>query len=43
MLPYPCRVELSSEGSKYVAISVMQGSAYESSSLEADICKQKQF
>ena len=32
MLPYPCRVELSSEGSKCVAISVMQGSSYESSS-----------
>ena len=26
MLSYPCRLEFSSEGSKWVAISVMQGS-----------------
>ena len=32
MLPYPSRVELYSEGSKCVAISVMQSSSYESSS-----------
>ena len=40
MLPYTYRVEISSEGSKRVAISVMQGSSYESSSRYADICKQ---
>ena len=32
MLPYPCRVELSSEGNRYIAISVMQGSSYKSNS-----------
>ena len=32
LLPWPCRVELSSERSKRFATSVMQGSSYESSS-----------
>ena len=32
MLPYLCSVELASEGSKCVVISVMQGSSYKSSS-----------